>query len=290
MLFVKGNDMVNLNSYFSKLNLDENGVWYNREINDISYPNEGSDFCYSIEDDSFWFQHRNNCIVSVLKKFLKKSESVVFDVGGGNGYVSKAIQNEGYTVALIEPSDEGTKNAIKRGVKYIACCTIEYIDTTDNYLPNVGLFDVIEHIEDDEDFLIKINAMMEENGLLFITVPAYSLLWSHEDVIAGHYRRYTRKEIEDLLIRSGFYIEYSSYFFKYLVFPIFLLRTIPSFLFKRKFIINENRVRAQHSSRSSFLSRVLKFFLNREVYHITNLDSINFGGSCIIVARKIAKD
>ncbi|EJL6471121.1 methyltransferase domain-containing protein, partial [Vibrio cholerae] len=253
------------NKYFSQLYLGENGIWYNRNRTATSYPSEGSDFCYSIEDESFWFQHRNNCIISILNRFLKRNKSILFDIGGGNGYVSKAIQNEGYITVLVEPSEQATKNAINRGIKYIACTTIDDIDTTDRYLPNVGLFDVIEHIKEDKDFLCKISEMMEDNGLLFITVPAYDQLWSHEDVIAGHYRRYNRKKIESLLIQSGYHIEYFSYFFEFLPIPIFLFRTVPSFLNKNNITYDDKKSRDQHSPRFLFLSRFLNFILDREV-------------------------
>ena len=34
---------------------------------------------------------------------------------------------------------------------------------------------------------------MKENGRLYATVPSYSFLWSEEDILAGHFRRYTLK-------------------------------------------------------------------------------------------------
>jgi len=53
------------------------------------------------------------------------------------------------------------------------------------------------------------------------------LLWSNEDVHAGHYRRYT-KSMSNILKEAGFRIEFSSYIFSILPFPIFLLRSILS--------------------------------------------------------------
>ena len=40
-----------------------------------------------LEEDSFWFNHRNNIIANAVKKHSKGN--VFFDIGGGNGFVAK---------------------------------------------------------------------------------------------------------------------------------------------------------------------------------------------------------
>ena len=71
----------------------------------------------------------------------------------------------------------------------------------------------MEHIEDDRSFLKALKAKIGEKGRVYLTVPAYSGLWSQEDGRAGHYRRYSLGQICKLLEESGFRVEYSSYFF-----------------------------------------------------------------------------
>ena len=53
---------------------------------------------------------------------------------------------------------------------------------------SAGLFDVIEHTKDHHYFLAGIKNKIPKGSKIFITVPAYSALWSHEDIIAGHDR------------------------------------------------------------------------------------------------------
>lgn len=57
----------------------------------LSYPENGSDSCFAVEDESFWFQHRNVVLRHLVQQF--SPEGVFLDVGGGNGCVTKALQD-----------------------------------------------------------------------------------------------------------------------------------------------------------------------------------------------------
>jgi SAM-dependent methyltransferase len=63
----------------------------------------------------------------------------------------------------------------------------------------VGLFDVVEHVEDDAGLLRTAAALVRPGGFVLLTVPADPRLWSDLDRYAGHHRRYTRTGIEGLL-------------------------------------------------------------------------------------------
>ena len=77
----------------------------------------------------------------------------------------------------------------------------------------VTALDVIEHIEDDRKALMQINSLLKLSGTLIIIVPAYQFTYSLWDVRVGHYRRYTRRSIVNLLENSGFSVLHSTYFF-----------------------------------------------------------------------------
>ena len=108
----------------------------------------------------------------------------------------------------------------------------------------MGLFDVIEHIEDDLSFLQSIKGLMKKGGLLYATVPSYSFLWSAEDVLAGHFRRYSIEEISNVLKSAGFEVQFSSYIFRFIPLPAFLLRALPY-----KIGLSKVERKAQHASR-----------------------------------------
>ena len=259
----------------------ENGIYYYNIKKEISYPEYGNDEYFGIEDESFWFNHRNNCIIEGIKKSYTKSEIV--DIGGGNGFVSKKMQEEGYDVILVEPGN-GVGNAKKRGIKNIVCGIFNK-EMFKEKIENIGIFDVVEHIEDDEKILKDMNSVIAENGNLYLTVPAYKWLWSNEDDEVGHFRRYNLRELEELLKKSGFKIIYKTYFFSFLVLPLLLLRTIPSMLGIRK-KSSEQNIKKEHNTGK--VSKVIVDILcNRELRKIKTGKTIKFGTSCMIVAKKI---
>jgi SAM-dependent methyltransferase len=68
----------------------------------------------------------------------------------------------------------------------------------------VGAFDVIEHIEEDEQVLRQMHAACRPGGGVMITVPQHAWLWSRRDEIAQHRRRYSRRELLAKLAAAGF--------------------------------------------------------------------------------------
>lgn len=246
----------------------------------ISYPKEGNQISFNIEDNSFWFKHRNNCIAEVVKKYAPHSTFV--DVGGGNGYTLQHLEKFGIKTLLIEPGIEGCVNAQKRGLKNIICSTLENAPLKEQSVSAVGLFDVVEHIEKSFEFLIQVKKYLIAGGCVFITVPAYNFLWSKEDTDGGHYRRYTLRTLSDMLKDAGYSIKYSTYIFSILPFPIFLTRTIPSFFGLGKSIHDEKKIKSEHNG-ANFLDRIW----NKEIQMIRDGKKIPFGGSCLVVAQKI---
>src|SRR5438552_2316286 len=93
-------DHVDLRNIASNLELNEDGIWEAREHSAISYPQDGSDFYFGVEDESLWFRHRNECLLELLKRY--PPNGVFFDIGGGNGCVAAALQNAGVPVVLVE--------------------------------------------------------------------------------------------------------------------------------------------------------------------------------------------
>ena len=89
----------------------------------------------------------------------------------------------------------GAQNAKQRGIEHVIQGTTVNARIAAGSLGAIGLFDVVEHIENDMVFCQDMRELLAPNGLAFITVPAYRWLWSEEDVIAGHFRRHTLSSI-----------------------------------------------------------------------------------------------
>lgn len=266
------------------LSLGEDGIWFSKAAASVSYPEEGSEWCQQIEEDSFWFRHRNNCILAAMSQFTPAGP--VIDIGGGNGFVALALKGAGYGTILLEPGLAGARHASRRGLTPVICSSIEDAGFSVNSFHAVGLFDVLEHCADDVHFLNKVRGLLVKGGLLYLTVPAYGFLWSADDDFAQHFRRYTLAEVASRLQKCGFLVEYGSYFFMFLPVPIFFLRTLPSILALRKKSELEQE-RNAHRSPRGVLGRLLDRLLRSEVNIIGRGMEVPFGGSCLVVARAI---
>jgi SAM-dependent methyltransferase len=280
---------MDISTISSGLQRADNGIWYGRESAAISYPDDGHDLCFGVEDASFWFRHRNRCIVAAVNAFPPPGGGPIFDIGGGNGFVSAGLAAAGFEVALVEPGPAGAANARKRGIQHVICATTDTAQFSPHSLPAAGLFDVIEHIEDAPAFLRSIRGLLQPGGHLYATVPAYPWLWSQEDVLAGHHRRYTLDSIRATLSDAGFDTLFASSIFRFLPLPILLMRALPYRLGLARRQASAAQVARDHGTQDSALSRLagqlVGRLLQQEVEQLEQRRPMRFGGSCLVVAK-----
>jgi SAM-dependent methyltransferase len=120
-------------------------------------------------------------------------------------------------------------------------------------LENHGKYDcvvaceVMEHVDNDREFLTKLRHDLYDGGQLILSVPARMDFWSVHDVTAGHYRRYEQRDLRNLLTRTGFVdIEVISYGFPFTNFFRYL-RIALAAVQKRKQAQLSREVRTQES-------------------------------------------
>lgn len=265
------------------LEIAEDGVWYSREARRVSYPEEGNEWCFGVEDESYWFEHRNKCIAALLANFPPGGTAI--DIGGGNGLVASIVQAAGIDVVVGEPGADGAGNARRRAVANVICASLEGAGFQHDALRAIVPFDVIEHIEDDAEFLAALKRLMIPGGRIYISAPAYNALWSGDDKSAGHFRRYTIRGHRTRLVRAGLSVEFATCIFSLLPLPIFLLRTLPWRLGLRKTIVLEED-RQKHRLPTGPPSAALGKILGTELELIRKRRVVPLGGSCLLVARR----
>ena len=264
----------------------KDGIFFSQKDLKVSYPTEANNQYFQIEDSSFWFTHRADAIVQLIKNF--PPNGMIFDIGGGNGQVSYALEKQGFTTALVEPGLQGVLNAKQRGLQHLICATIDSANIPQNSLPAVGIFDVLEHIEDDIKFLTLIKNLLEFNGMIYLTVPAYQFLWSQEDKEAGHFRRYTLDNLSKRLENNGFRIMFASYIFSFLPIFIFIFRSIPYLLNIKK--TPTQNISRDHTIKNKLIKSLFDNIFKLETSFILNKKKLLLGGSCLIAARVIKHD
>ena len=267
----------------TRLTLDKHGIWTHAQRRELSYPESGHGQYFLLEDASFWFAHRNRCILAAMQRFPPGGQ--VLDVGGGNGYVAKGMIEAGYSAALLEPGPVGAYNGkTQRGISEVFCTTLEDSGFPPESINAIGCFDVIEHIADDSALLAQFQEILRPGGLIYGTVPGYPWLWSSSDVSAGHFRRYTKAALRKLL-EPKLEVLYFTPFFSALILPVLLTKTLP---YKLGLGGNVISLQSEHGvgGASTMAARILTGLLTREIKIISAGKSLTMGTSCLFVARK----
>ena len=99
----------------------------------------------------------------------------------------------------------------------------------------IGMFDVLEHLDDDLGMLRWVAGVLEPGGVLVATVPAHPFLFDEADVLAFHRRRYRRRELGDRLRRAGFEVRLLTHFMAPLVPMLVVSRALGRLLKGRSF-------------------------------------------------------
>lgn len=222
------------------------------------------------EQNHFWFKSRRNLILQVFDKFISKKDKVI-EIGAGTGSIARMLNTEGYNLSIGEIHPNGIEYALKNNDKNLPIYQFNIMNNPfKNHFDVVGLFDVLEHIEDDKLAINNIGKMLKDGGKIILTVPAHMWLWCEEDEVSNHFKRYEIDSLKGLLITEGFTIKYASNFFISLI-PLLYLRTKS----KSSSDIKINPiVNFILSAVSNIENKILKFI------------SSKIGGSIIIVAEK----
>ena len=143
----------------------------------------------------------------------------------------------------------------------------------------IGMFDVLEHIEEDELVLAQVHRALTPGGMLLMTVPQHRFLWSASDELAHHARRYTRSELMTKIERARFRVVRCTSFVSVL-FPLL----IASRWLRRN---GASDPLAEYQI-PRHVSRILEFALSGERAAIRSGLSFPFGGSLLLVAQRAA--
>ncbi|MBC8883666.1 class I SAM-dependent methyltransferase [Flavobacterium piscinae] len=172
---------------------------------------------YLLERNHWWFKARERIISNLIKKLISDNnytsgEISILNIGCSTGRSSEYLSEFG-KVTSIEYDEFCCEFAREKTGLEIIHGSITELPFTVEKFDLVCAFDVIEHVEDDQLAVNEMKRVLKENGVIFITVPAFMSLWSHHDEINQHFRRYKLNEVDHLfkLEKNGKTI-FSSYF------------------------------------------------------------------------------
>jgi len=250
------------------------------EANHEDYNITNLDHLFKVEKKHFWFITRNEFIYQNMNNVIDKSSQLI-EIGAGTGNVSRYLKSKNYLdISVGDMHRKGLLYAQSYGIN--KCYQFDLLRVPfENEFDVVCMFDVLEHIADDIQALDSVNQILSSRGYIVLTVPAHQWLWNRSDVVAGHKRRYTKRELEDKLKVVGFEIISSRYFFMVIT-PLLWIRSLINKDTERD-IINEEFDEEIHIN--SIINKVL--LASSRIENKFNKYLPNwFGGSLFIIARK----
>ncbi|MBI5196798.1 MAG: class I SAM-dependent methyltransferase [Nitrospirae bacterium] len=181
----------------------------------------------NLETSYWWHLTRlNRAEYAIRKYFTAPSELNVLDYGcGTGGFLHELNKRFNFKSCLgVDASPLAVQYAKKYGDHYAVINSGDLNPVRGKDL--ILIMDVMEHIKDDEGFAKSLIDIMSPGAYALIMSPAFPALYSEWDKVLGHYRRYTKKSLGDVLNKSGGTVVCMEYFFSFLVLPIFLRRLL----------------------------------------------------------------
>jgi SAM-dependent methyltransferase len=131
----------------------------------------------------------------------------VLDFGAGAGTYARMLREAGTTADCLEP--DATLQAAIRSVGLSA--VPDDTAVPDESYDLVYSLNVFEHIEDDAAAARTVFDKLRPGGTLLVYVPAFMLLFSSMDTKVGHFRRYRKRPLVDMLRQAGFDVRTARY-------------------------------------------------------------------------------
>lgn len=178
------------------------------------------------EDRHWWFATRTRAILAFLDLYAGNGKTKhVLDVGCGAANMTHHLRHYGQVVG-VDNNPRPLEVARQRGLEaYLG--TADKLPFENGEFDLVTLLDTVEHVPDEDQVFRECRRVLrgsdaaagKRGGKLLVTVPAFMFLWSQNDVINMHQRRYSAPELRSKLEGNGFRVLRISYN-NFVVFPL----------------------------------------------------------------------
>lgn len=149
----------------------------------------------------------------IVEEFLQcycKKDSVMLDIGAGNGRFEVALCKNGYgNVTGIDPSAESVERLKEAGINaYIGNIYSSVAVDEEKKYDCIFLFEVAEHLLAPGKGIENVKKMLKEDGVFIISVPDYSQIGEDVSSIANyfnleHINYFSENSLDNLMDKYG---------------------------------------------------------------------------------------
>jgi SAM-dependent methyltransferase len=165
-------------------------------------------------EQTYWWHAGKRAMLSSLLRWGVPPDPARrgLDIGCGAGGNLPDLAPYGRFVGT-EVTAELYGPGMERPLRPVVLARGEALPFADGSLSLCTFFDVLEHVEREDDLLGEVRRVLRPGGWVFLSVPAYPFLWSEHDESLHHFRRYVRGTLVDALTRNRFAVLRATYAF-----------------------------------------------------------------------------
>ncbi len=239
----------------------------------------------NIEQFHWWWKGRRSIIKKIIDRLVIKPQHIL-DIGCGTGetlnYLKKILPKAKLTgidesSIAVKLSQQNTKTKIIKG-------SALQLPFKDSSFDLILLLDVLEHIKRDGKVISEAKRVLDKNGVIIITCPATTFIWSRHDTRQGHIRRYSISEVKKLAKKTNLKIDLINYFNFFLFLPISAIRISQRLPFLASLSQYDNTINYS-IARVGVLNRILSAIILFEV-RLMFLIRFPIGISVVAVLKK----
>lgn len=236
---------------------------------------------YGLEEGHWWHATRRRMVLDQVRRACgdggRGGGLRLLDVGCGTGRMLTELGRLGRATGA-DLSDEALRFCRERGHERVLKADLCHLPFPDGAFDVVTALDVLEHVEDHVGALAECRRVLAPGGRLFIFVPAHRWLWSLQDEVSHHVRRYTTGTLRSAVRAAGLAIERLTYV------NLFLLPVIVAGRLWLRVLLRFRDVEDENQLHPGWSNGLLRRIFGAEVPLLRRGD-LPMGASVLCVAR-----
>ncbi|MEM7124038.1 MAG: class I SAM-dependent methyltransferase [Pseudomonadota bacterium] len=180
-----------------------------------------------LEANHWWYVGRRKLFGNLINTLHLTDSSDVVDIGTSSGTNLRLLADLGFSrIRGVDASPIAVEFCAAKGFDRVLLGDVCALPFEDGELDLVLATDIVEHVDDDVGAMREITRVLKPGGCALITVPAFRMLWGHQDDLSHHKRRYLKNDMIALCRDAGLKPVRSFYFNYLLFFPIYVARRL----------------------------------------------------------------